>query len=186
MPFGFAPILRVSAEITVALCYLTALGIVPGVDQFDQHTEEFPEHWREIYTDMRQKCPVAHSGRHGGYWVVTRYDDVKSALQDPENFASGRNLTIGDRVVSGATIPSNAVRMGSMEMDPPGTGAYRKILTPWLSRKSINAYRPRMAEIVSWAVDKFIGSGRVDVVDDLSNPVPALISLDYFGFPLEK
>lgn len=157
------------------------------MEQFDQHTVEFAENWREIYTDMRQRCPVAHTDRHGGYWVVTRYDDVRGVLQDPETFASGRNLTIGDQIVSGgATIPSNAVRMGSMEMDPPETGSYRKILAPWLSRKAINAYRPRMAEIVSWAVDKVIESGSIDFVDDLSNPVPALVSLDYFGFPLDK
>lgn len=157
------------------------------MDQFDQHTTEFAEHWREIYADLRQKCPVSHTDRHGGYWVVTRYDDVKSVLLDPETFASGRNLKIGDHIVSGgATIPSNAVRMGSMEMDQPQTGAYRKIIAPWLSRKAIDAYRPRMTEIVTWAVDKVIESGRIDFVDDLSNPVPALVSLDYFGFPLDK
>lgn len=157
------------------------------MEQFDQHTEEFAEHWREIYTDMRQKCPVAHTDRHGGYWVLTRYDDVKSVLSDPDTFASGRDLHIGDRVIpGGATIPTNKVRMGMMEMDMPETQSYRRILAPWLSRKAIEEYRPRMAEIVSWAVDRIIESGRIDFVDDLSNPVPALVSLDYFGLSPDK
>jgi cytochrome P450 len=43
-----------------------------------------------------------------------------------------------------------------------------------------------MAEIVTWVVDRVISTGRIDFVDDLSNPLPALVSLDYFGLPLER
>jgi cytochrome P450 len=43
-----------------------------------------------------------------------------------------------------------------------------------------------MAEIVTWTVDRVIESGRIDFVDDLANPLPALVSLDYFGLPLER
>jgi len=157
------------------------------VDQFDHHSEEFAQHWREIYAEMRGKCPVAHSDRRGGFWVLTRYDDVKRVLQDPETFASGRDLRFGDRVIpGGATIPTNPVRMGMMEMDPPASQSYRRVLAPWLSRKAIDAYRPRMQEIVTWTVDRVIDSGSIDFVDDLSNPLPALVSLDYFGLPLDK
>jgi ferredoxin len=26
---------------------------------------------------MRSQCPVAHSSRYAGFWVVTRYDDTQ-------------------------------------------------------------------------------------------------------------
>lgn len=157
------------------------------MDQFDHHTEEFAQNWRELYTGMRSQCPVAHTDRHGGFYVLTRYEDAKRVLQDPETFVSGRDLTFGDRVVSGgATVPTNPVRMGMMEMDPPVSQSYRKVLTPWLSRKAIDAYRPRMQEIVSWTVDRVIESGTIDFVDDIANPLPAMVSLDYFGFSLDK
>ena len=60
----------------------------------------------------------------------------------------------------GATVPTNPVRMGMMEMDPPVSQAYRKLLAPLLSRKAIDAYRPRMQEIVSWPIDRVIGDLR--------------------------
>jgi cytochrome P450 len=158
-----------------------------AVDQFDHHTEEFAQHWREMYSGMRSQCPVAHTDRHGGFYVLTRYEDARQVLTDPETFVSGRDLTFGDRVVSGgATVPTNPVRMGMMEMDPPVSQSYRKVLTPWLSRKAIDAYRPRMQQIVSWTLDRVIESGAIDFVDDIANPLPAMVSLDYFGFSLDK
>jgi len=157
------------------------------VDQFDHHSEEFAQHWPEIYAEMRAKCPVAHTDRHGGFSVITRYEDVKAVLGDPDAFVSGRDLRFGDKLVSGgATVPTNPVRMGMMEMDPPVSQSYRRVLAPWLSRKAIENYRPRMTEIVTWTVDRVIESGSIDFVDDISNPLPAMVSLDYFGLSLDK
>ncbi|WP_090609369.1 cytochrome P450 [Mycobacterium lentiflavum] len=157
------------------------------MDQFDHHSRDFAQHWRGLYADMRQHCPVTHSDRHDGFSVLTRYDDIKKVLADPETFVSGRDLSFGDDVVrGGATVPTNPVRMGMMEMDPPVSQAYRKLLAPLLSRKAIDAYRPRMQEIVSWTIDRVIGSGSVDFVDQIANPLPAMVSLDYFGLSLDK
>jgi cytochrome P450 len=157
------------------------------VDQFDHHSPDFAQHWRDIYADMRQRCPVAHSDRHAGFSVLTRYHDIKRVLGDPDTFVSGRDLSFGDKVVGGgATVPTNPVRMGMMEMDPPVSQAYRKLLAPLLSRKAIDAYRPRMQEIVSWTIDRIIESGSVDFVDAIANPLPAMVSLDYFGLSLDK
>ena len=157
------------------------------MDQFDHHSPDFAQHWRDVYAGMRKQCPVARSDRHGGFSILTRYDDIKRVLADPDTFVSGRELSLGGSVVSGgATVPTNPVRMGMMEMDPPVSQAYRKLLAPLLSRKAIDAYRPRMHEIVSWTIDRVIESGSVDFVDEIANPLPAMVSLDYFGLSLDK
>ena len=157
--------------------------------EFDHHTEHFAQHWRETYAELRAGCPVAHSDAHGGFSVVTRYEDVRRVLHDPKTFACGRELEFSDvpgRRTGGVTVPVNPVRMGMMEMDPPDSQDYRRLLAPYFSPKAIKEYRPRLAEIVSWMVDRVIGPGRIDFVDDLSNPLPALVSLDYFGLPLDR
>jgi cytochrome P450 len=180
----------------VTLLYQTMFGTVTAVavrigraavDQFDHHSHDFAQHWRDVYAGMRKQCPVAHSDRHGGFSILTRYDDIKKVLADPDTFVSGRELSLGGSVVSGgATVPTNPVRMGMMEMDPPVSQAYRKLLAPLLSRKAIDAYRPRMQEIVSWTIDRVIDSGSIDFVDEIANPLPAMVSLDYFGLSLDK
>lgn len=146
-----------------------------AVEHFDHHTEYFAQHWRETYAAMRQRCPVAHSDEHGGFYVVTRYDDVKRVLQDPATFACRRDIEFDGHTTGGVTVPVNPVRMGFMEMDPPDSQSYRKVLAPRFSAKAIKEYRPRMAEIVTWMVDRVIESGRIDFVDDLANPLPALV-----------
>jgi len=159
------------------------------VAQFDHHTEHFAQRWRETYAELRGGCPVAHTDAHGGFSVVTRYEDIRRVLHDPKTFACGRELEFGNAPgerTGGVTVPVNPVRMGMMEMDPPDSQAYRRLLAPYFSPKAIKEYRPRLAEIVSWMVDRVIGSGRIDFVDDLSNPLPALVSLDYFGLPLDR
>ena len=156
------------------------------VADFDHHSEEFAAHWREQYAELRGRCPVARTPRHGGYSVVTRYEDVLHVLRDPATFACGRDLEFDGHRTGGVTVPINPVRMGMMEMDPPQSLAYRRILASSFSAKAVREYRPRLAEIVAWTVDRVVESGRIDFVDDLANPLPALVSLDYFGLPLEK
>ena len=53
------------------------------MEQFDHHSEHFAQHWRETYRELRESCPVAHSDLHGGFSVVTKYDDIKQVLADP-------------------------------------------------------------------------------------------------------
>lgn len=157
-----------------------------AVEEFDHHSEGFARHWREQYADLRTRCPVAHSSRHGGFSVVTRYDDVRQVLRNTETFACGRELEFDGHRTGGVTVPVNPVRMGMMEMDPPQSQAFRRVLAPMFSARAVATYRPRMAEIVSWVVDRVVESGRLDFVDDLANPLPALVSLDYFGLPLDR
>jgi cytochrome P450 len=153
---------------------------------FDHHSAEFARDWRAQYARLRAHCPVARTSAHGGYAVITRYADVRQVLLDPGGFACGRDLDFGDGPTGGVTVPANAVRMGMMEMDPPRSLAYRRLLAGPFSARAVRAYRPRLAEIVSWVVDRVIESGRIDFVDDVSNPLPALVSLDYLGLPLDR
>lgn len=164
----------------------TESGTESSVEQFDHHSQHFAEHWRDTYAEMQRSCPVAHSGLHGGFYVVTKYNDVKRVMSDPETFACGRELPFEGESKGGVTVPVNPVQMGFMEMDPPEQPLYRRPLAARFTAKAIKAYQPRMAEIVAWTVDRVIESGRIDFVDDLANPLPALVSLDYFGMPLEK
>ena len=150
------------------------------MEQFDHHTEHFADHWREIYRDLRGSCPVPHTDAHGGVHVITRYADVKAGMSDPETFACGRDLEVGGTVTGGVTIPINPVQMGMMETDPPLSQAYRRSIANLFTSKAIAEYEPRMAEIVTWTVDRVIERGRLDFVDDLANPLPAMVSLDYF------
>src|SRR5690625_2908299 len=137
---------------------------------------------------MRAGCPLAHSDEFGGFYIATHYKSVQQILHDPQNFRCGRDLDLGtgEIIPGGVTVPTNPVRMGMMEMDPPRSQTLRKIIANRFSKKAVGQYAPRMQQLVSWCVDRVIESGSIDFVDDLANPLPGLITVDYLGLPLQN
>ncbi len=64
-----------------------AAGSAPLPDEwwqhhFDPHSPELAPRLYETLAPMRERCPVAHSDRYDGFWVVTRYEDVYEVAQD--------------------------------------------------------------------------------------------------------
>lgn len=57
-------------------------------DDFDPLEHDDPELIRHEYERLRKDCPVAHTSAYGGYWLLTRYEDIKNAAMSPELFIS--------------------------------------------------------------------------------------------------
>jgi cytochrome P450 len=159
------------------------------VPEFDHHSEAFAREWRDQYRDLRESCPVAHAGNHGGFTVLTRYDDIRHVLHTSKEFVCGRDLTldgVSESIPGGVTIPTNPFRMGMMEMDAPQSLNLRRLLVPWFSVKAVQLNAPHIQELVTWCIDRVIETGHIDIVDDLANPLPALVMLDLLGLPLDN
>jgi cytochrome P450 len=159
------------------------------VHAFDHHAADFATNWREQYREIRETCPVLRVPGHGGFVLLTRYDDIKQVLLTPKDFASGRDLVIEGvpaAIAGGVTVPTNPFRMGMMEMDAPESLTLRRLLVPWFSAKAVELNAPHIAELVTWCLDRVIESGHCDIVDDLANPLPALVTLDLLGLPLRN
>ena len=41
----------------------------------------------EIWDELRERCPVAHSEAHGGVWMPTRHEDVSPSPTTPSTSA---------------------------------------------------------------------------------------------------
>jgi cytochrome P450 len=159
------------------------------VPEFDHHSAAFAKDWRRTYRDLRESCPVARADSQGGFTVLTRYEDIRHALLTSKEFVCGRDLALDgvpEIVAGGVTIPTNPFRMGMMEMDAPQSLNLRRILVPWFSAKAVQLNAVHIRELVTWCIDRVIESGRIDIVDDLANPLPALVMLDLLGMPLEN
>jgi cytochrome P450 len=119
--------------------------------------------------------------------LLTRYADIKQVLLAPRDFASGRDLEIEGVAATapgGVTVPANPFRMGMMEMDPPESLRLRRILVPWFSAGAVELNAVHIRDMVTWCLDRVIESGQCDIVADLANPLPALVTLDLMGLPL--
>lgn len=133
------------------------------------HTWDYmsTEHQRlkwEIFGYAREQCPVARTEEGGGFWLVTRYDDVKRVLEDWETFSSTE---------SGITPP--AMSLCPINDDPPVQTAARQLLNPLFSRGAVAKYEPAMRSAARALIANWIDRGSVELLTEFAGPYIATI-----------
>jgi len=74
--------------------------------------------------ELRHTCPVAWSEAQGGFWVVTRYEDVQKIGRQSRFFS----------IAGGNVLPAAAYdRLPMAHDDPPEHTPYRRALNPHMS-----------------------------------------------------
>jgi len=153
---------------------------------FDHHSPEFARDPLGTCAKLRSACPVAHTDRHGGYWVVSRYDDVAAVSRDDDTFSSDHDRDGIRNGYEGINIPPTPGRPIPIEMDPPEFLEYRRLLNPHFAPPATDRLRPRIRELTNRCIDEHIESGRIDLVMDLASPVPAMITVEILGLLAES
>ncbi len=160
----------------------------PVVD-FDHHSKEYAQRVfsnpTAFFQLMQREHPVAWSEKYGGFWIVSRYEDVKRVSEDDTTFSSRNDLPQQGVAFNGITIPGNPARSTPIEMDPPEFFDYRRLLNRWFAPAAVEKLKPKMREFTTWCIDRNIESGCLDLVLDLAGPVPAMMTLHVLGIPLE-
>jgi len=157
----------------------------PRVD-FDQHSSEHAADWVSRYQDIRRQSPVAWSDHHGGFWLVSGYEEACQVLRDPATFTSGRFLDEVGRLAGGISIPPLPFRLVPTETDMPEWEATRHILNRALSPAKVKAFRDKTRAYTAALIDRHIETGAIDLVLDLANPLPALMTMELLGLPLDE
>jgi cytochrome P450 len=158
--------------------------VKPVVD-LDHHSAAFAADPVGALRSARASCPVAWSPRHGGFWALTRYDDVARVLNDAPTFSSRHDLEPSSPF-KGVTIPPPPMAFIPVEMDPPEFMAYRRLLNPMFSPAAVERLRPTMRSFTDFCIDRAIERGSIDLVYDLASPVPAMVTLELLGLPTEE
>ena len=122
------------------------------VVHFDHHSAEFADDPWAVYDELRDKCPVAWSDTHGGFFVLTRYADVARVAKDDRTFSSDHDTDGHRNGYLGITIPSPPVRSIPIEMDPPDFFNYRKVLNPPLAPVAVAKLVDRIREFTAQCV----------------------------------
>lgn len=113
----------------------------------------------------RAVCPVVHSDRHGGFWVVTDYDHVLGVAQDWRTFSSAHGLSI--------PVSPIAVRNIPVEVDPPLQRIYKRLINAYFTPAAVAPWEARTRELVVRLIDGFAAAGRCDFMAAFARPYPA-------------
>src|SRR5918994_7004646 len=83
-------------------------------EDFDIHAPAFAADPYPTYERLRRECPVVHGSQHGGYWLLTRYEDVREAARDWRTYTSSVPGVTSIPVATRRTEPQLP-----LEVDPP-------------------------------------------------------------------
>ena len=135
-----------------------------------------------IQDDLRQRCPIAHTGRFGGAWLPTRYEDVAAIAYDTEHFSS-RSI-----IMSNFRPPLDLAPVGGsppISSDPPFHHDARKLLLPAFTRAAVARQEPATRAFCHSLIDACAGQDVVDAATDYAQHIPVRVIADMLGFPAE-
>lgn len=155
---------------------------------FDHESPEHAENWPDEFREMREKCPVAWTDRHGGYWVATSYDAVVEMARDPETFSSAKSFDPETASGSGGiTIPFTPIPRGlPVESDPPEWNLFRDFINRRFAPKAVEGFRQDARNFATALLNRVIETGEMDLVNDFTGPVPAMVTMKLMGLPLSE
>ncbi len=161
----------------------TALSIDEGLDlctwaqSYSPFMPELQEDPNPYFDRLRAECPVAHSDQLGGFWVLSRYEDVHFALQRHDLFSTTRGVGFSAETFTrlGPDLP--------LQVDPPEHGKYRTILNPLLSPAVMAARESIIRDFAGRLLDPVVTRQRCDFLQDFAIPFPSEIFVDLMGLP---
>jgi cytochrome P450 len=133
---------------------------------FDHHDPQFVRDPESVFGPIREEHPLLHSDLYGGFWVITRYDDVTAAALDHESFTSA--------VVGTTVIPPSQPRehpLLPIELDPPEHTRYRALVNPLFAKPRIDAMRPDLEALATRLLEPIARNGGGDVMAEFAHPM---------------
>jgi cytochrome P450 len=129
------------------------------LSRFDVYNAEH-ESWKyDAFAYARTHCPIVRTEAGTGFWLITRYDDVRRILEDWETFSS----------VRGAPAPT-PVRLGPLDTDPPLHTELRRLLNPVFSKSFSLRFEDEMRTNCRELIANWIDAGTVELLGQYAGP----------------
>ncbi len=138
-----------------------------------------------IWEDLRNRCPVAYSGRYGGTWLPVRHADVAAVAYDTEHFTS-QGVVVNETRPGPEDLPAPIGPAPPITSDPPFHALARRLLLPPFSPKAIAALEPFTRATCNELLDTLAAEGRTlaDAATDFAQHIPVRVIAKMLGFPL--
>lgn len=134
-----------------------------------------------VYQRLRSASPVHRiTGPDGSpAWIVTRYDDVRQALQDSRLSLDKRHSTGG---YAGFALPP-ALDANLLNMDPPDHTRLRRLVGSAFTPGRIQRLREPIRKTAEQLLDPLGEHGRIDLIPSYAAPLAITVICDLLGVP---
>jgi len=146
----------------------------PSPDFDPDQPEDFDSAF-ETFARLRAHCPVAHADALGGFWALTRYDDVKRAASDPATFITSVQNVIPKVAFTGRRPP--------LHLDPPEHTPYRRTINPLLSPDRVARFRPYATQCAQDLIAPLVAKGGGDICAEFASHLPVWVFGEWMNVP---
>ena len=137
-----------------------------------------------LYRRLRHEDPV-HWDPFLHSWVVTRYTDVVRVLRD---FSARRAPTAEQLTELGLEALNPVAKVMVKQMlflDPPEHARIRSLASAAFTPQRVAALRSHIRDIVRELLAKVRRQGGINVIADLAEPLPCIVTAEMLGVPVE-
>lgn len=137
---------------------------------FDHLSPTFAGNVHPTLARMRAECPVTWSDQHGGFWVVTKYEDVLRVAREWETFSSAQGVSVPESKMVVPAIPEH--------VDPPLHRSFKRLINTYFTPAVVARYEQATRRLVTRLIDTFIEDGACDFMTQFARPFPGLAFFD--------
>ncbi|MEW1640819.1 MULTISPECIES: cytochrome P450 [unclassified Streptomyces] len=143
--------------------------------------EEFRRDPHRVYAMLRTAGPV-HRVRlpvpdaHHVTWLIVGYEEARAALADPRLAKDGGKIGV-------TFLDEELIGRYLLTTDPPDHTRLRGLITRSFTMRRVEELRPRVQQITDELLDAMLPSGRADLVEALSYPLPITVICELLGVP---
>ncbi len=137
------------------------------------------------YQRLRDDAPVCWNGRT---WLISRYDDIVTLLNDPRMSSARTEQTFAvlPPDVQQELTPLRSILGSRMLLsDPPKHTRLKAIVNKAFSPRMIEGRRTSIERICHGFIDEVIDKGTMDVMADVATKLPGWAITDILGVPYE-
>ncbi len=146
-------------------------------DGYDLYSAEFRADPNVQYSAMRAGCPVAHTDKWGGSYMVAGYDDIRDIARDTDRFTS-RAVE-----VAGPLEAAGGLYLPPLTSDPPEHKPHRDVLMPYFMPAKVAEMEPMIRAEARRLVAELAQRGGGDVIENYSQPLTLTVLTSILGVP---
>ena len=140
-----------------------------------------------LYRELRVSAPVRRVLLYGlPAWLVTRYDDVRDALNDPSLSHDRANANPCTRAAPWLFADEQLeLQHHMLRSDPPKHTHIRRLAAGAFSPRRVAALRPRMQQISDELIGRLLPVGKAELISDYAFPFPLMVIMEILGIPAD-
>lgn len=170
--------------------------VCPFAEGFDFTSPDLLEQGIPVteFAELRKTSPVWWNAQaqgkgggfyDGGYWVVSKHEDVRAISKNNENWSTNENgviMRFDDEMTSEQLDITKALLINH---DPPEHTRLRKLISKLFTPKAVHAIEEKLEAAAQKIVKDAAAKGSGEFVEDVAINLPLMAIADLLGVPEE-